>query len=122
MKKLTLHQENWLLTFFVHDRYPGWRNIATLLINTGTCIVAGSTCIWEHYDIGTYIELEPVPKDSGVVGCIQYNFDRVSFLNSLPYTTALDKRSNELLEQLTAQKLQVQEISEKLEDIQLINN
>ena len=55
MKKLTEHQINFLLKFFENKEYSGWKNIATKLIETGSCIVAGDKCIWNG-GIGNFIK------------------------------------------------------------------
>lgn len=72
MKKL-------LLKFFEkHNNYPGWKNIAEKLIETGECIVAGNDCIW-HSGIGNFIKTETAEN---FVDCLLYKFDLEYFKTS----------------------------------------
>jgi hypothetical protein len=50
MKKLTDKEINYLLPLFEHSTYPGWKSIATRLLKSGECVVAGDSCIW----VGVY--------------------------------------------------------------------
>jgi hypothetical protein len=78
--KLTENQKEFLLEFFFSNEYypSGWRNIATVLLEEGKCVVAGETCIWRG-GIGNFIKTE---KAKGFVGCINYVFDLPTFLSS----------------------------------------
>ena len=79
MKELTQEQKNFLLlSFFRDEEYAGWESIATMLLDTGKCIVAGKGCIWVG-DIGNFIETEEA-KDA--VDCTLYKFDLELFLKS----------------------------------------
>ncbi len=77
MKKL-------LLTFFENEKYPGWKNIAEKLIETGKCIVAGDECIWKGA-IGHFIH---TTKAEGAIGCSLYTFDLEYFKTSEWYKVA----------------------------------
>jgi hypothetical protein len=47
MKKLTNYQKEFILNYFFKDeKYAGWRNIGTTLLEDGECVVAGTECIW----------------------------------------------------------------------------
>ena len=90
MKILTAYQKNFLLrSFFKNEKYPGWCNIGTKLLETGQCIVARNECIWNG-GIGNFIKTE-VPKD--FVGCTLYKFDLEYFLSSKWY---MENRDNYL--------------------------
>lgn len=82
MRQLTENQKMFMLTFFnVHptnQHCPGWESIACNLLDHGTCIVAGSKCIWEG-GIGNFITTSPI---STAVGCIKYEFDVDNFISS----------------------------------------
>jgi hypothetical protein len=65
MKPLSEQQKKFLLQFFPENGFAGAKNIATSLIETGTCIVAGHERIWLG-GIGNHIEIEPA---EGSVGC-----------------------------------------------------
>ena len=79
MRTLTDYQKNFLLeNFFKNEKYAGWKNIATKLLETGKCIVAGKECIWNG-GIGNFIKTEEA-KDA--VDCTLYEFDLEYFLTS----------------------------------------
>lgn len=79
MKKLTENQKNFLLEyFFKNERYAGWRNIASVLLEHGTCIVAGTERIWRG-GIGNYIKVE---KADDLIDCSKYTFELDSLLIS----------------------------------------
>jgi hypothetical protein len=82
MKNLTDNQINFLLEyFFENEKYAGWKNIATELLKNGSCIVAGTECIWIG-GIGNFIKTEKAEK---YIGCILYTFDLEYFLSSEYY-------------------------------------
>ena len=85
MEKLTDNQKNFLLSFFENEAYAGWKNIATILIESGKCIVAGDTCIWRG-GMGNYID---VSNADGLVGCLVYKFNLDSFMTSYTYMERL---------------------------------
>jgi len=72
MGKITEYQKKFLLqNFFSLPEYPGWLNIATKLIESGRCIVAGHGCIWKG-GIGNFIKTEPAED---AIDCTLYTFD-----------------------------------------------
>ena len=79
MKKLTEYQKDFLLEyFFKSEKYPGWKSIATQLLETGNCIVAGTGCLW-HGGIGNFINTN---NSEGLIDCTLYEFDLEYFLSS----------------------------------------
>jgi hypothetical protein len=83
MKTLTTCQKQFLLDyFFKNEKYAGWRNIATALLETGTCIVPacivpGDRCIWNG-GIGNFIKTSDAPN---AIDCLLYTFDLEYFLS-----------------------------------------
>jgi hypothetical protein len=95
MRKLTEYQKNFLLEyFFKNEKYPGWKNIALNLLETGQCIVAGKIQIW-FGGIGNYIEIE---EAKNAVDCSLYTFDLESFLSSDWYIESKEQKLCDLLE------------------------
>lgn len=81
-RKLTNGQKEFLLEyFFANGSYCGWRNIAEKLLDNGSCVVAGKTCIW-HGGIGNFIM---TCKGDNLVDCLRYDFDLERFLKSNYY-------------------------------------
>lgn len=77
--KLTEYQKDFLLEyFFKSEKYPGWKNIATQLLEIGNCVVAGTGCLW-HGGIGNFINTN---NSEGLIDCTLYEFDLESFLKS----------------------------------------
>lgn len=81
MKDLTKNQFEFILNFFLNEKYPGWKNIAEKLIKKGKCIVAGKDRIWMG-GIGNFIETNDTDE---AVGCMLYSFDVANFLESEMY-------------------------------------
>ncbi len=82
MIKLNQNQKEFLLEyFFENEKYAGWKGIATKLIETGKCIVAGSECIWKG-GVGNFIKTS---EAEGTVGCCLYTFDLAYFMSSAWY-------------------------------------
>ena len=82
MKTLSDYQKKFFLNyFFKNEKYAGWKNIATKLLETGQCIVAGKECIWLG-GIGNFIKTEDA-KDA--VDCLLYTVDLKYFLTSELY-------------------------------------
>lgn len=76
---LTEYQTNFLLEyFFKNEKYAGWKNIATKLIENGDCIVAGYEKIWTG-GIGNFIKIG-VAKNA--INCSLYEFNLEYFLSS----------------------------------------
>lgn len=84
--------KKFLLTFFRNDRYAGWRNIATNLIDNGECVVAGNSCIWVG-GIGNFIKTEEAPD---YIDCVKYKFDLADFLKSAWYKETLTNYLDDL--------------------------
>jgi len=106
---MTDYQKNFRLEyFFENERYPGWRNIATELLNNGECIVAGDTCIWKtpSYPISLFITLS---EAEGTVGCSLYKFDLDKFLKSPFYT---DRRES-FIKNILFKKTEIERVWEK---------
>ena len=79
MRELTQHQKDFFLNnFFKNNEYAGWKNIATALLETGTCIVPGEYCIWIG-GIGNFIKTE---RERGAFDCLLYTFDLEYFMTS----------------------------------------
>ena len=85
MKTLTENQKQFVISFFEDNRYAGWKNIATTLVETGKCIVPGEECIWQG-GIGNFITTKETDL---AVGCLEYNFDLDLFLSSAWFKEAL---------------------------------
>lgn len=67
-----------LLPLFENPKYPGWKGIATKLLNQEECIVAGYNCIWIG-GVGNFITLE---SNTTFIGCNKYIFNYDSFIKS----------------------------------------
>ena len=80
MRVLSDYQKSFLLNnFFKNEKYPGWEGIATKLLETGECIVAGKGKeIWVG-GIGNFIKKEDEKK---AVDCTLYKFDLEYFFTS----------------------------------------
>lgn len=79
MESLTENQKTFLLNyFFKNETYAGWKNIATKLLINGSCIVAGTDCIWKG-GIGNFIQVNNTEE---FVDCVKYKFDLEDFLSS----------------------------------------
>lgn len=77
--KLSDYQKEVILNnFFKNEEYPGWKNIATTLIDNGKCIVAGEKCIW-FGGIGNFIK---TTEAEGLYNCLLYTFDIEEFFKS----------------------------------------
>lgn len=97
-----------LLPFFENDKYPGWKDIASSLLENKECIVAGTTCIWIG-GIGNFIKLE---NADNFVGCNKYILDYESFISS-------DLVKSYLHEQLNLLEI---EIKKHTKEIEIISN
>lgn len=99
---MTQNQIDFLLTFFKDERFPGWKNIATNLIEKGEAIVAGDNCIW-HGGIGNFIKTESA---EGFYGCLKYKFDLEYFLGSAWFA----ERLNYKIAEVASKKREVDEL------------
>ncbi len=115
MKELTENQLNFLLdTFFKLEKYPGWKNIATELLKSGSCVVAGESCIWDG-GIGNFIRTSSA---QGYFSCLLYEFDLDHFLSSESYRAFANEHIAELSSRLKVLQSEYDDIcnlkSEKL--------
>jgi hypothetical protein len=107
MKQLTEYQINFLLEyFFKNEKYPGWKNIATALINTGSCVVAGTGCLWKG-GIGNFIKTN---NHGGLIDCTLYEFDLEYFLSSEWYKEI----SNQYISILSDKKRRIEDEYEQI--------
>jgi hypothetical protein len=67
--------------FFKNDQYAGWEGIADILLENGTCIVAGDGNIWVG-GIGNFIERV---EATNAIGCTVLTFNVETFLKSKWY-------------------------------------
>ncbi len=101
MKTLTENQINFLLEyFFKAEEFASWKNIATKLLNTGSCIVAGKDCIWIG-GIGNFIKTK---NAENLIDCLLYEFDLEYFLSSEWYKEI----SNQYISILSDKKKQIE--------------
>lgn len=109
MKKLTEYQKTFLLeNFFKNESHHGWRDIATCLLETGSCIVVGDQCIWRG-GIGNFIEKEQV-KDG--IGCLLYKFSAKEFLSSKWYNEVLGQHIIDVLDKKSEIEKEYNELKE----------
>lgn len=104
---LNLNQVNTLLPLFINAKYPGWRNIGTHLLLNGSCIVAGTSCIWIG-GVGNFIKVEPTLN---AVDCSTYTLDIEEFVKSKWIQTYLAEQF--LNEQLILEKLENEVLEQK---------
>lgn len=108
MKKLTENQKNFILKyFFENEKYAGWRNIASELLENGSCIVAETGCIW-HGGVGNFIKTKPA---EGAIDCTLYTFDLDEFLSSKWYKKISIIYISELAQKKREAELEYDEIS-----------
>lgn len=78
-RQLTSNQKEFLLeNFFKNEEYAGWRNVATKLLESGRCIVAGKTRMWIG-GVGNFIQMEDAHD---AIDCTLYKFDLDYFMTS----------------------------------------
>lgn len=110
MRTLSEYQKNFLLDyFFKNEKYAGWKNIATKLLETGQCIVAGKDCIWIG-GIGNFIKTEDA-KDA--IDCTLYKFDLECFFTSKWYKAIRDSYASILL----SKKREIEQECEEIANI-----
>jgi len=90
--------------FFRNEKYAGWESIATQLLETGECIVAGKQSIWIG-GIGNFIKTEDA---KGAIDCTLYKFDLDYFFTSAwfkqikeGYTEILTEKANNIKDELS---------------------
>jgi len=88
--------------FFINGESAGWDNIATKLLQEGSCIVAGSSKLW-YGGIGNFINCDPAEN---AVGCSLLTFDKDSFLQSVWFKEQADSHIKALGHQIGALKVQ----------------
>jgi hypothetical protein len=90
--KLNKIQKDWILeAFFENYGYPGWKNIANKLIESGSCITTSqATNIW-HGGIGNFINTKDFEEGEGVV---EMTFDLDTFLNSKYFLECYNSKLN----------------------------
>lgn len=109
MRTLTEYQKNFILNkFFKDEQYAGWKNIATKLLETGSCVVPGNKCIW-HGGIGNFIKTS---QAEGYFGCCLYEFNIESFLSSKWYVEICDEYTNTLSVKMSELKKEYNELRE----------
>jgi len=90
--------------FFKNEEYAGWDNIATRLLQEGSCIVAGNSKLW-HGGVGNYIKCAPAEN---AIGCSLLTFDKDSFLQSVWFKEQANSHIKALGHQIGALKVQQQ--------------
>lgn len=114
MRTLTENQKNFLLEhFFKEPQYPGWNYIATKLLATGSCIVAGDTCLWIG-GIGNFIKTSNILN---AVDCLLYEFDLDQFLSSEWYREIHKEYLIDSLNKLKQLELEYKDIYDLYNDI-----
>ena len=107
MRKLTENQKDFILqNFFKMDSFAGWENIANNLLDNGSCVVAGDSCIWSS-GIGNFIKIS---NADNLVGCLLYEFDLENFLSSSWFNQIIKPYISNLLEEKTKIVKQYQDI------------
>lgn len=107
VEMLTKNQKEFILKFFKNDEIPGWRNIATHLIEKGTVLTSCvHTDIWWG-GIGNFITSEE--SDEGV-GVWKYTFDLNDFMYSNMFIEHHQKRLNELEKEYIRVKEEYEEL------------
>ena len=109
-RELTQIQKDWILnTFFIpwEYEYPGVRNIANALIESGVCYVPGDECIFEGH-VGNFIRTS---IDNNCVGCLKYEFDLDYFMNSEYFKEAKTKYCDDLYQDIEEMNNNIKEIS-----------
>jgi len=115
MKKLRPLQTEFLLNdFFKNEEYPGWKNIAVLLIEEGCCLVPIRENIWRG-GIGNFIKVESA---KGAVDCSMYTFDLEYFLTSQFYKQRRDELFFDLLNKKDEAEAEVNRLEYMIEHIQ----
>ena len=87
-------QKEYLLKFFFRNNVTesGWQDIATKLLETGECVVAGNQCIWRG-GIGNFIKTETADE---FFGCLKYSFNLPIFLKSEYYKGITEEYAQQL--------------------------
>jgi hypothetical protein len=108
MKQLTETQKEFLLeTFFRNEDYHGWRSIGYKLLDKGSCIVAGTKCIWVG-GIGNFIKVTPAED---AFGCSEYKFNLKEFLDSDWFFETKREHVRDLEEKARRARIKFEDIS-----------
>ena len=108
MKQLTEIQKNFLLDeFFRLEGRISWRGIATQLLDTGYCIVASFSNLWNG-GIGNFITVKPVENS---YECWEYTFNLEIFLKSSLYKERVDDYIVDLQAKSASIRYKIDEIS-----------
>lgn len=109
-KRLSEYQIDFIINnFFILEEYAGSKTIASNLLTSGECVVAGKECIWNKSLIGYYIKSE---EATGFVDCLLYKFDLDGFLKSDAFITALSEKTINLCKEMHALNREVVELQE----------
>lgn len=107
MRKLTEIQKDFILqNFFKNESFAGWKNIANNLLDNGSCVVAGDSCIWSG-GIGNFIKTS---NADNFVGCLLYEFDLEYFLSSSWFNQIIKPYISNLWEEKTKIQKEYQDI------------
>ena len=100
-KEFNNDQKEFIISLFENNKYPGWKNIATSLVEKGRCIVPTDSAekLWVG-GIGNFIDIVD-DFDTDLVGCSLMVF-------SLPYLLASD-----YFEELKHNKLDVEHLKQE---------
>jgi len=111
---MTENQIEFLLDRIFHTSYskdfPGWKTIATKLIKTGECIIAGQKSLWpsDCSEVGKFIGREDAPN---AVGCSLLKFDLNKFIeHSEDFHRAIDNEIKYTEEYIEGAKTKLQEL------------
>lgn len=117
MKTLTNYQKEFILKyFFENEKYAGWKNIGTTLLETGECVVAGTNCIW-FGGIGNFIETELA---EGFFNCLKYKFNLDYFLSSNWYKEISNEYLSTIIEKQSTNRKEYQELEKEYDELKSI--
>jgi len=105
--ELTKYQKEFILEFFKSNKFPGWRNIAEILIKEATVLTTCQhTDIWSG-GIGNFISSKE--SDEGV-GVWRYNFNLSEFISSAMFKEHKEVKEKELKEKYLRFREEYQDI------------
>ena len=95
IRKLTNNQREFILSaFFALDLVPHWRKIAEVLLDEGSCIVAGESRIWNG-GVGNFIQTANEPF---CIGCLRHTFDLEMLLSSPYFLDSLQFKHDKMVQ------------------------
>lgn len=107
MRTLTQYQKDFLLnSFFQTEKYAKWEKVATKLLETGRCIVAGRDRIWIG-GIGNFIG---IVETEDAIDCLLYTFKLEEFLSSEWYKMIKTAYMKDLAEDIKKKKQEYDEL------------